>query len=329
MKLKELISKNMFVIILILVLIFSILLPQAGQFLKEIGISSVLTFLAMFVSGLSLTLDNVKSSFREYKAIIFSSVITFVVFPLLAYFLNGLMFPGNEDLFVGTVILSTQASTISSAIVLTMAAGGNVSLAIIITVLNNFLSVFISPLIINGVLSAENHISLNTMEMILNLVMVVVVPIIIAQIIKYILKDKMKYINKIRKPIANLVVLMFVVIGASTAAPQLSGNYRIVAEVVLYAFLLHMLVASIGYIYSKIVKLKTDDIPALVFCSSEKTMTSSILIWNNYFPSYTLAPILFVFNHIIQIIIDSILANVWVNLKYSEKTESAMTQSFQ
>ena len=141
----------------------------------------------MFVSGL-LTLDNVKSSFRSIKQL-FSSVITFVVFPLLAYFLNGLMFPGNEDLFVGTVILSTQASTISSAIVLTMAAGGNVSLAIIITDLNNFLSVFIIPLIINGVLSVENHISLNTMEMILNLVMVVVVPIIIAQIIKYILKD--------------------------------------------------------------------------------------------------------------------------------------------
>lgn len=275
--------------------------------------SPVLTFLAMFVSGLSLSFENVRSSMKEYKTILFSSVVTFVIFPILAFTFTRLLFPGNEDLFIGTMILSTQASTISSAIVLTMAAGGNVPLAIVITVLNNFLSVFISPIILNGVFLMGNRISFNTIEMIRNLIMVVVMPIIIAQIIKHVLKTKIKYLNKLRKPVANLVVIMFVMIGASTAAPQLSGNYSIVLLVVLFALILHLAVVLIGYLYAKVMRLKKEDVPALVFCSAEKTMTSSILIWNNHFASYTLAPILFVFNHIVQIFLDSILANLWAN----------------
>jgi sodium/bile acid cotransporter 7 len=134
-------------------LVLSILFPQPGQFIKDMGMSSVLTFMAMFVSGLVLSFENVKSSLKEYKTIVFSSVITFIIFPILAYFFSRLLFTGNEDMFVGTMILSTQASTVSSAIILTMAAGGNVPLAIIITVLNNFLSVFISPVILNRVFS--------------------------------------------------------------------------------------------------------------------------------------------------------------------------------
>jgi predicted Na+-dependent transporter len=291
----------------------SIFFPQPGLFAKEIGMSPVLTFLAMFVSGLSLSFENVRSSMKEYKTILFSSVVTFVIFPILAFTFTRLLFPGNEDLFIGTMILSTQASTISSAIVLTMAAGGNVPLAIVITVLNNFLSVFISPIILNGVFLMGNRISFNTIEMIRNLIMVVVMPIIIAQIIKHVLKTKIKYLNKLRKPVANLVVIMFVMIGASTAAPQLSGNYSIVLLVVLFALILHLAVVLIGYLYAKVMRLKKEDVPALVFCSAEKTMTSSILIWNNHFASYTLAPILFVFNHIVQIFLDSILANLWAN----------------
>ena len=322
MKSKGSASKYTFVLIIICVLVLSILFPKPGQFVKEIGMSSVLTFLAMFVSGLSLSFENIKSSLKEYKTIVFSSFITFVIFPILAYFLSGLLFPGNKDMFVGTMILSTQASTVSSAIILTMAAGGNVPLAIMITVLNNFLSVFISPVILNGVFSAEQSITFNTMEMILNLVIVVIVPIIVAQVIKYVLRSKMKYINRIRKPAANLVVLMFVMIGASTAAPQLADNYGTVLLVVLFAFVLHIVVASVGYLYARMMKLKKEDVPALVFCSAEKTMTSSILIWNNYFASYTLAPILFVFNHIVQLITDSILGNIWVNAEYPVPTKT-------
>ncbi|HHT65447.1 MAG: bile acid:sodium symporter [Caldicoprobacterales bacterium] len=313
MKSKGSASRYTFTLVILCILMLSIFFPQPGLFAKEIGMSPVLTFLAMFVSGLSLSFENVRSSMKEYKTILFSSVVTFVIFPILAFTFTRLLFPGNEDLFIGTMILSTQASTISSAIVLTMAAGGNVPLAIVITVLNNFLSVFISPIILNGVFLMGNRISFNTIEMIRNLIMVVVMPIIIAQIIKHVLKTKIKYLNKLRKPVANLVVIMFVMIGASTAAPQLSGNYSIVLLVVLFALILHLAVVLIGYLYAKVMRLKKEDVPALVFCSAEKTMTSSILIWNNHFASYTLAPILFVFNHIVQIFLDSILANLWAN----------------
>lgn len=308
MGLKNFLSKYQFLILILAIMFFSIIFPKPGQYVKDIGLSSVLTFIAMFFSGLSLSFENIKSSLKEIKTIVFSIVITFFIFPLVAYLLYGLVLAGNSDYFVGVMIMATQASTVSSAIILTMSAEGNVPLAIIITVINNFISIFICPIVLNIVLSIEKNISFNILEMILNLSLVVVVPIILAQLAIYFLKDKVRYLNRIRKPAANFVILMFVMIGSSTASPQLMGRLNSVLLIILFAFVLHIAVVLIGFLYAILSHLKNEDVSALVFCSAEKTMTSSILIWNNYFSSYLMAPILFVFYHMIQIVIDSMIA---------------------
>jgi solute carrier family 10 (sodium/bile acid cotransporter), member 7 len=309
MQLKKLLKDQVFLILIILVMLFSFLFPQPGQLVKEAGLMSVFTFIAMFLSGLTLSFANVKSSLKDYKTILAAVFITFVLFPALAYGLTGLLLPGKTDLFVGAMIISTQASTVSSAIVLTMAANGNVPLAIIITVINNFLSVFISPFALNLVFSLKDKITFDVPDMILNLVYVVIVPIVIAQLLKFFLKERLDFIKPIKKPIASFVVLMFVLIGASTAAPQIGGNLDAVLLVIVFAIILHVLVLAVGLLYSRLTRQNQANIPSLIFCSAEKTMTSSILVWGNYFAGYLLAPIVIVFYHMTQIFIDSIIAN--------------------
>ena len=309
--LKKFIKKNFFLFLMLCVIIFSMLFPEPGLYVKKIGLLTAFTFIAMFLSGLSLSFSNITESLKDYKSIIFSVVLAFIIFPIISYFICKGVFAGGSDIFVGAMIISTQASTVTSAIVLTMAANGNVPLAIIITIINNTVSAFVTPMILNFLLSMDQKVSFNVTDMIVNLILVLIVPVILAQLCKIFLKKIVAYIMSWRKVIANFVVLMFVLIGASTAAPQISSHLQEVFLILLFVIVLHIIMLSICLVYSYFMKLPTEKIPPVMFCSSEKTMTTSTMIWGNYFPQFIIAPIVIVSYHLVQIFIDSIVANVF------------------
>lgn len=305
---KKLLKNNLFLLLIILMVVFSFAVPLPGLFIKKIGLLPLLTFIAMFISGLSLSLENVNKSLKNIKIILFSSFTAFVVFPAVAYILAGIFFSGTYDAFVGAIIISTQASTVTSAIVLTMAACGNVPLAIVITVVNNMISAFISPVLLNFFLSMERTIEFDVAGMILNLVIVLILPIILAQLFKMFFKKLTRLIDPFRKKTANLVVLMFVMIGASTAASEVAKNIGVLLLIILFSAVLHLIILIICYLYAKLVKAHAEDIPPLLFCSSEKTMTTSTMIWGTYFSSHLIAPLVIVAYHLIQIVMDSFIA---------------------
>jgi solute carrier family 10 (sodium/bile acid cotransporter), member 7 len=302
-------KKNLFLVLIICVIVFSMILPGPGLYVKKIGLLTTFTFIAMFLSGLTLSFSNITASLKDYKSIIFSVIMAFVVFPVLAYFLCKGVFHASTDIFVGAMIISTQASTVTSAIVLTMAANGNVPLAIIITIINNTVSAFVTPMILNFLLSMDQKVSFNVTDMIVSLITVLIVPVILAQLCKIFLKKIVALIMPWRKLIANFVVLMFVLIGASTAAPQISSHLQDVFLILLFVIVLHIIALAICLLYSYFAKLPTEKIPSVMFCSSEKTMTTSTMVWGNYFPQYVIAPIVIVSYHVCQIFIDSIIAN--------------------
>ncbi len=305
---KTLIKNNLFLILIILMVIFSVLMPDPGSYIKDLGLLPVLTFIAMFISGLALNLDNFKKSIKNYKVILFSAGTAFLIFPAVSFFLSKLFFSGTYDAFVGAMIISTQASTVTSAIVLTMAANGSVPLAIVITIINNTLSAFISPVLLRFFLSMETAIEFDVAGMILNLVMVLILPIFLAQLIKMFLKKVVRYIDPWKKKIANVVVLMFVMIGASTASSEIKENMSIIFGIIAFSVVLHIAILLICYVYIKITATKREDIPPLLFCSAEKTMTTSTMIWGTYFGQYLIAPIVIVGYHLMQIVIDSFIA---------------------
>ena len=301
-------KKNVFLVLVICFMIFSFAFPEPGLYIKKIGLLSVFTFIAMFISGLSLSLENVTGSFKNYKIIIFSACTSFVIFPAVSYLLGKVFFTNTYDAFVGAAIISTQATTVTSAIVLTMAANANVPLAIIITVINNFTSAFLSPVLLKIVLSMDKGIEFDVLGMILNLFMVLVVPIVLAQLCKLFLKGFVSFISPWRKKIANFVVLMFVLIGSSNAAAEVMKSMKLLVLVLIFSAVLHMLLLLVCYVFSKAARVSKENLPPLLFCSSQKTMTTSTMIWGNYFSQYTVAPIVIVIYHLVQLVIDTYIA---------------------
>ena len=311
----NLLKNNLFLILLIMMVAFSFIVPAPGLFINRMGLLPVLTFLAMFLSGLSLTLTNITQSIKKYKLIIFSSVTEFMIFPAVAFGLALVFFASSYDSFVGAMIISTQASTVTTAIVLTMAAGGSIPLAIIITIVNSVVSVFVSPLLLKLLLSMDNTIDFSVGGMILNLAIVLIIPLVLAQLFKRFLPKAARMLDPWRKKTANLIILLFVMIGASNAASEIKGNFTVIILIIVFSTILHFVIIGISYLYTRLVKAKSEDVPALIFCSSEKTMTTSTMIWGTYFSQYALAPLVIVGYHLIQIITDSVIAAYMSKIK--------------
>lgn len=310
MKFKNFIKSNRFLILIIIILAYSINFPKAGLFVKDAGWLSPLTFIAMFVSGLGLSFDKIKGSFKDYKNIIYSFSSVYLIFPVVIFLLFMVFGIKEGDIFIGGMILAAQSSTLASAVVLTMSANGNVPLALIITIINNMSSALVTPFILKVVLNLNEAIVVDVKAMVIKLLLVLILPVVLAQIIRIFIKKYLKYITPYCKLISKLVVLTIVLIGGASAAANISGNLGQIAFVLLLVVLLHIIMLLLASLYLRMAKVDRESRPAVLFCSSQKTMVSSLLIWGVYFPQFAFAPIFIVSYHLMQLFIDSILVNI-------------------
>lgn len=307
-KFKQIVLNNLFLILLIAIVIFGLILPQPGIIMKEKGALSPMIFVVMFISSFGLPFQHLKGSFKQYNSIIFCFVCVFFLFPLITLLLCSIFNVIGSDLYVGSMVMSVQATTLSSAIIITMTAGGNVSLAMIMTIINNIASAFLSPMLLNLFFSM-NDITFDVTGMILELIVVLLLPVVLGQIARLVFKKYVDSVNKTRNIMAQGIVLLIILTGVSAAAEQMLGNFVQVVYITLFATLVHVVIVIIPIVYARFTGIEQKSKIALVFCSSQKTLPASLLVWGNYFPEFSSAPIYIVVYHIIAILIDSFLAD--------------------
>ena len=310
LKIKTFIKNNLFILLILAVLIYSISFPKAGLFVKDAGWTNYLTFIAMFASGLGLSFSNIKDGFKDYKSILYSFFSIFLIFPLITIGIFLILNINSGDIFIGGMILAAQSSTLASAVVLTATANSNVPLALIITIINNMASAVITPLILKATLSLDVSVTIDVKAMIIKLILVLVLPVILAQITRKFLGKFIEKINKYRKAVSKFVVLVIVLTGASAASEKLLENIGIAVLIILLVAVLHIVMLLISSLYIKIAKVNQESKAAVLFTSTQKTLPASLLIWDSYFSAFSLAPILLVLHHMVQLIIDSVVVSM-------------------
>lgn len=308
LKLKQFLSNNSFILLIITVLVFSILFPGPGLFINRMKLVSYLIFVAMFVSGLGLSIGNIRDGLKDYKSILFSFLSVYLFFPVIAYLILLSVNIRTGDIFVGSMILAAQSSTLASAVVLTASANGNTSLALIITIINNMASAVFTPLVLKATLSLNEPVDFDVSAMIVKLLAVLILPVLLSQFIRYHFSSFVLKTDRYRKTVSKFVVLVIVLSGAAAASSRISDNLMHAALIVAFVSVLHLVMLLISTLYMKIAGVKKDNRAAVLFTSSQKTLPASLFIWANYFSRYTLSPIVLVLYHIVQLIIDSYIA---------------------
>jgi sodium/bile acid cotransporter 7 len=145
--------------------------------------------LIFFLQGLVLPTAQMRAALGQARLHTVVQGMTFVGFPLIGLvlaMLAGRWLP--EELRIGLVFLSVLPSTISSAAVLTAAAGGNTAGAICNAVLSSLLGVLLTPALLGlalglqGIAVGEGGAGIDAGRVVAELVKLIVVPLALGQV---------------------------------------------------------------------------------------------------------------------------------------------------
>ena len=203
------------------------------------------------------------------------------------------------------MIMAAQASSLASALALTVLSRGNQELALIFTLLSSSLTVVLTPLVLQLSIGASVEIPLG--QMIFKMLLVVVMPVALGQALRRFLWANAKSLLKGIRLVPQLIILVFVYSGFSVATGQINGNADIVLRIVVLSALLHAILLAWNFGVSILLRMDSGTGTALVFCGSQKTLPNGIYLWQNFFGGNPIGALPLALYHLIQLIADTLL----------------------
>ncbi|MCP4606624.1 MAG: bile acid:sodium symporter [Proteobacteria bacterium] len=282
------------------------LFPGPALALPKVHALDVGVIVIMFLGSLKLAPSRFKKAASQPHLILISLAAVFIAAPLISL---GLAFlfgfdQGSDQLAV--LICSAQASTLATGIVLTEVAGGDVALAMVFTLVNNFLTVVFTPLIFRVL--GRTVIEVDHTAMGLEIALKIVLPVIVAQAVRGPLADFTKRHSRKLSITSQLIILMYIYAGVAAGIERLLGRSSALPKVLALVVILHIFLLFVNSVVARITMRSAGQRTAFVLCSSQKTLPAAMLIWKSYFPTLPLGPIIAVTYHLTQLVVDSILA---------------------
>jgi sodium/bile acid cotransporter 7 len=282
------------------------LFPGPAAALPRWHVLDIGVVVIMFLGSLKLAPSRFKQAASKPHLIVLSLVAVFALAPLISLGIAFLLGFKTAPDRIAVLICSSQASTLATGIVLTEIAGGDTALAMVVTVVNNFATMILTPLVF-GVLG-NSEIEVDHLAMGLEIALKIVLPVIVAQIVRPKLADFAKRHSRKLSLTSQCIILIYIYAGVAAGLGKLEGQASVLPRVILLAVLLHLAMLVVNALTAMVAARSADQRTAFVLCSSQKTLPAAILIWKSYFPALPLGPIVAVAYHLTQLVADSILA---------------------
>ena len=310
---KARLRKHWFLAGLVVVWILGFLSPEVCKAYQKSSLVDWAIALVMLCSGLTLETSHVFEQLRNWRAVLFSFFMMYLVAPVIIFVAClPLRFSGSEantQLFVGFVILAAQSCTLGSGIVISTAARGNVALALVVTVVNSMCSTVMTPLLLRWMLSV--HIEVQTLAMIGRLAVIILLPVTLGQLIRPWIKSHWEPVRWLPSILTQLVILSLIYMSVGTSRDWIVRSPWLVAAMLAATLVLHGIILAANYALSTLATKTKASRRSLAICSSQKTLATGSYVWARFFADNPLGGIPLMFYHVVQLVFDSLLAHWW------------------
>lgn len=268
--------------------------------------------------GMTITIDRFVIVLKKPKELMVGMGLKWILTVGISVILAYVFFRDNANLAAGIILAGTVPSG-TSANLYTLLAEGTVALSITLAAVDTFIAPFMTPVLMQ--LFAGQFIPVSFLDLFLNIVYIVFVPLFIGLFIQW------KWGKKVEKvqpffPLSSMLALILIVLGV------IAGAYE---SIVAYTSLLPMLCAVIffqvtipmagGYYIAKFLKLPEASCRAMIFhVAISNTALSATLAMNHIAP---LAAVPSVLNMVMNLSIGAFVANVLKN-RPAEVTEKKL-----
>jgi len=298
-----------------LIIIFVVTLADTTETTSGIGDwfkvhhgPAVAVILIFFFSGLLLETDQIKSGLKDIKGTLVALSIIFLISPLTALLSDQL--PLDTGVKIGIFLVAVMPTTLSSGVVMTKVAGGNMAHALVITILSNGLAVFSIPLVLSFLLNlvgGKTDIAFDRTAMMLKITGLVILPLFIGLAAKYFTRNFSQKLTTKLQLMNPCLIYSIVWMALSPARGAILSSGQMIGWIVGLAFVFHgVLLASAGLL-SWGLRLGPGRRESVIFMGGQKTLPLSVILQVSLFPQYALALVVCVVHHIVHLLMDGYL----------------------
>lgn len=280
--------------------------------------SNVNVFLIFFFSGLKLQTKAVVQALKTWKAVLFGVVVIMVLTPLVSFGLVNLPFQTRELSF-GLAIFFLGPTTISSGVILTGQAKGNIALGLMLTVVTNLLAIVSMPLVLSLVFAGVEGVtvSIDAGALLIKLVLYILLPLLLGKSVNYCLQCTNRCTKRFKirlKLFSSFLLVMVPWMSVSKEAGKF--NSMTGGEVVAVfgvGIALHFVFLCVTYFTAR--KLfPLAERKAVVILGSQKTLPVALSVIS-FLPlalgSHGLMSLPCIISHFCQIVMDGVVAARW------------------
>lgn len=276
--------------------------------------------LILFLQGLSLAFEKVKSGAGNWRLHTLIQTYTFVIFPLVGLGLNALMpfiWPDAPDAIrSGFLFLCVLPSTISTSVVLTAVARGNTAGALFNAAFSNILGVIVTPLLVQLLMNRTGQ-SGSFGPLLLKISLLTLLPFGIGMLLRPRFGEWVDAHKKWVSRISNTVIL-FIVYAAfcDSVRDRIWEKHgaALTSRTFAVALGLFLGISLMVHLSCKLLKLNRADRIAAYFCSVKKTLAMGVPLAALIFGNRTDLPLILLpvmFYHPVQLFLNGLLANRW------------------
>ena len=288
---------------------------MAGRWVRAHHGADITMVVVFFFSGAMLQTDQIRRGLRDLRGTTAALLLIFVMAPLVA--LPIIQLPFSPGVRIGLLLVAVMPTTLSSGVVMTGAAGGNVAQALLITVFANVLAVFTIPVALSLMVPQQmlvGGIHIDKWLIMRQLFLLVILPLW-AGLLSRSGIARWPVFKGARASVINQSLVLAVVwmaVSQSRSTILQGGNQLLVILGLVVGF--HVLLLIAATVLTVVLGLGPGRREVVFFMGAQKTLPLSILLQVNLFPGLGPALVFSVTHHFVHLMIDSYLV-AWFNAR--------------
>lgn len=290
---------------------------SAGGWLHPEWLTKLAVALIFFLHGARLSFAALRAGALNWRLHTVVQLGTFLLFPLLGLGVYALTRPWlGGELRLGLFFLCALPSTISSAIILTGIARGNVAGALFNATLSNLIGVVLTPLWIAGEMRTTGHAQALA-PVVLDLVRWLVLPLLAGQVLRrwigaWIASHRSLITGVDRGAILLLVYTAFC--DSFRHGVWSGGDFGQIVGLATICLILFTVMISILAVATRALGFTREDRIAAMYCGSKKTLAAGVPMAKLIFgasPALGLILLPVMIYHPLQLVICGVLSQRW------------------
>ena len=286
----------------------SLTVSGCGRWIGARGGPDAVIVLVFLFSGCLLDPRQVRAGLQDTVGTLCTLAVIFLVSPLAAGLLSNI--PMQAGVLIGLFLVAVMPSTLSSGVVMSGAAGGNMAHALFVTVLANILAVFVIPVSLSLLLALvgdATSVVIDKWRIVFKLGGYVLLPLAAGMLFRRMAGDRVQRRQAMLQVLNQLLVLGIVWMGLSQTRQAIISGGSSLAVIVAVAFLFHAILLAAAALLARTFRLGRGRRESLLFIGTQKTLPLSIILQVSLFPSLGLALVFCVVHHVLHLIMDGYL----------------------